>query len=128
MPYAHDHEHDHDREAGRGSRRDPAADRLELTFDGTPLSARPGQSVGAALTEHGIRAWRGTREKGAPRGLFCGIGVCWDCLITVDGVPNQRACLVPVREGMDLSSTPPGLPLPPEPAPEGGAAAEGGRP
>ena len=77
---------------------------LTLTFDGAPLRARPGQSVGAALTDAGIRSWRTTRHEGRPRGLFCGIGVCFDCLLVVDGVPNQRACLVPARDGMRLES------------------------
>ncbi|WP_205787373.1 (2Fe-2S)-binding protein [Specibacter cremeus] len=77
---------------------------LSLTFDGAPLSARPGQTVGAALTDAGVVAWRTTRNAGRPRGLFCGIGVCFDCLIMVDGVANQRACLTPARGGMELRS------------------------
>jgi predicted molibdopterin-dependent oxidoreductase YjgC len=79
-------------------------DPIHLTFDGAPLSAAPGQSVGAALTDAGIRSWRTTRGMGRPRGLFCGIGVCFDCLLTVDGRPNQRACLVQARPGMTLES------------------------
>ncbi|NEW75273.1 (2Fe-2S)-binding protein [Streptomyces rhizosphaericus] len=75
-----------------------------LTFDGTTVTARPGQSVGAALVAAGIVAWRTTRREGRPRGLFCGIGVCFDCLITVDGRSGQRACLVPARDGMRLST------------------------
>ncbi|AGP56403.1 hypothetical protein M271_24545 [Streptomyces rapamycinicus NRRL 5491] len=75
-----------------------------LTFDGTTVTALPGQSVGAALVAAGIVAWRTTRREGGPRGLFCGIGVCFDCLITVDGRPGQRACLVPARDGMRLSA------------------------
>lgn len=77
---------------------------LELTFDGRPVPARRGQSVGAALAGAGISSWRTTEKKGRPRGLFCGIGVCFDCLITADGVPNQRACLIPARDGMILTS------------------------
>ena len=75
---------------------------VPFELDGRPLDARPGQSVGAALTDAGIRSWRTTRRGGKPRGLFCGIGVCFDCLIEVDGRPDQRACLVPVRPGMRL--------------------------
>ncbi|CDR08273.1 (2Fe-2S)-binding protein [Streptomyces iranensis] len=75
-----------------------------LTFDGRTVTARPGQSVGAALVAAGIVAWRTTRRESRPRGLFCGIGVCFDCLITVDGRPGQRACLVPARDGMRLSA------------------------
>jgi hypothetical protein len=79
-------------------------DELGLTFDGAPLSARAGQSVAAALTDAGIRSWRTTRHNERPRGLFCGIGVCYDCLLVVDGLPNQRACLVPARDGMTLQT------------------------
>jgi predicted molibdopterin-dependent oxidoreductase YjgC len=78
---------------------------LRMTIDGRQITARPGQSVGAALVDNGIRSWRTTRKHGRPRGLFCGIGVCYDCLITVDGRPNQRACLVPAAHGMTLTTT-----------------------
>lgn len=74
----------------------------ELTafrFDGKELTALPGQTVAAALLANGIRSWRTTRIAGRPRGLFCGIGVCFDCLVTVDGRPNVRACVEPVRAG-----------------------------
>lgn len=62
-------------------------------FDGATVPFEPGQTVGAALVAAGIRSWRSTRGRGEPRGLFCGIGVCFDCLITVEAIPNQRACL-----------------------------------
>ncbi|MEU1404124.1 (2Fe-2S)-binding protein [Streptomyces sp. NPDC005728] len=70
-----------------------------VTFDGRPVGALPGQTVAAALWAAGVTSWRSTREAGRPRGVFCGIGVCFDCLVTVNGRPNQRACLVPVRPG-----------------------------
>ncbi|MFB7866009.1 (2Fe-2S)-binding protein [Streptomyces sp. NPDC056069] len=70
-----------------------------VTFDGRELPLREGQSVAAVLWSAGILAWRTTREKGAPRGVFCGIGQCFDCLVTVNGRPNQRACVVPARPG-----------------------------
>ncbi|MFI1970613.1 proline dehydrogenase [Streptomyces cinnamoneus] len=80
-----------------------AADRpaapFEVTFDGRPLVALPGQTVGAALLAAGLRSWRTTRRTGRPRGLFCGIGVCFDCLITVNGQPSLRACLTEARPG-----------------------------
>ena len=78
----------------------------EPTFhlDGRPLPFTDGQTVGAALTAAGIRSWRTTRVAGRPRGLFCGIGICFDCLVVVDGRPNQRACLVPVRPGMQVTT------------------------
>ncbi|HKS49643.1 MAG TPA: (2Fe-2S)-binding protein [Amycolatopsis sp.] len=71
---------------------------FEFTFDGHVVSAEPGQSIAAALIAHGRRTWRRTRT-GAPRGVFCGIGVCFDCLVTVNGRPNRRACLIEVTEG-----------------------------
>ncbi|MGW5847803.1 (2Fe-2S)-binding protein [Streptomyces sp. NPDC055254] len=70
-----------------------------IDFDGRELPAQAGQSVAAVLWSAGILAWRTTREGGAPRGAFCGIGSCYDCLVTVNGTPNQRACLVPARPG-----------------------------
>ncbi|MFG3658430.1 (2Fe-2S)-binding protein [Streptomyces sp. NPDC047706] len=72
---------------------------LAVTFDGREIAALPGQTVAAALWAAGITSWRGTRHAGRPRGVFCGIGVCFDCLVTVNGRPNQRACLVPARPG-----------------------------
>jgi predicted molibdopterin-dependent oxidoreductase YjgC len=82
--------------SGSGSR--------NLLFDGRRVRVEPGQTVGAALWAAGIRSWRTTREAGAPRGLFCGIGVCFDCLVTIDGIPNQRACLVPARPDMVVTT------------------------
>ncbi|MET7607790.1 (2Fe-2S)-binding protein [Streptomyces avermitilis] len=70
-----------------------------VTFDGREIEALPGQTVAAALWSAGVTAWRTTRGEGRPRGVFCGIGVCFDCLLSVNGVPNQRACLVRVRPG-----------------------------
>ncbi|GAA4624039.1 (2Fe-2S)-binding protein [Actinoallomurus vinaceus] len=71
----------------------------EIVFEGRPVPFEPGQSIGAALTAAGIRSWRTTRFGGRPRGLFCGIGVCFDCLITVNGRPSLRACMVEARPG-----------------------------
>jgi predicted molibdopterin-dependent oxidoreductase YjgC len=77
---------------------------MSLSFDGRKVRAEPGQTVAAALWAAGIRSWRTTRESGAPRGLFCGIGSCFDCLVTIDGTPNQRACLVAARPGMVVTT------------------------
>jgi predicted molibdopterin-dependent oxidoreductase YjgC len=85
---------------------------LHLTFDGREVTARAGQTVGAVLIDAGIRSWRTTRNHRRPRGLFCGIGICYDCLITVDGLANQRACLVRAANGMRLSSEQAPLPTP----------------
>ncbi|MEU3721436.1 (2Fe-2S)-binding protein [Streptomyces sp. NPDC031705] len=81
----------------------PAA-AFPVTFDGRELPAQEGQSVAAVLWAAGILAWRTTRGGGAPRGAFCGIGACYDCLVTVNGRPNQRACLVPARPGDSVTT------------------------
>lgn len=75
-----------------------------ILFDGRPVPAAPGQTVAAALWAAGVRSWRTTRNAGAPRGLFCGIGACFDCLVTIDGTANQRACLIPARPGMSVGT------------------------
>ena len=72
---------------------------FRFEFDGDPVTAEPGHTVAAALLADGRRAWRRTRGGGEPRGVFCGIGVCFDCLVTVNGVPDRRACLAEVRAG-----------------------------
>lgn len=76
--------------------------KIPFTFDGRPMAARPGQSVAAALTDAGERTFR-TTGKGAPRGIFCGMGVCQDCLVTVDGIPNRRACMTAVEPGLAVT-------------------------
>ncbi len=76
----------------------------EFAFDGRRIPFRPGQTVGAALWAAGIRSWRTTRLDHLPRGLFCGIGVCFDCLLVIDSRPDLRACLVPAVAGMQVST------------------------
>lgn len=68
-------------------------------FDDRPVPFRPGQTVAAALLADGVRSWRTTRVAGRPRGVFCGIGVCFDCLVSVNGLLNERACLRPAAAG-----------------------------
>ena len=80
--------------------RSPSDGTAGFSFDGAAVPFAPGQTVGAALWAHGVRSWRRTRVLGRPRGLFCGIGVCFDCLVEVDGRPDQRACLVPAEPGL----------------------------
>jgi len=79
----------------------PLAGRQPLTIhlDGQPVPAFAGETVATVLLALGRRTFRHTGQ-GAPRGLFCGMGLCFDCLVTVDGVENVRACLTPVAEGM----------------------------
>ena len=72
---------------------------VTITVDGVPLQVYLGETIAAALLASGRRAWRFT-QGGKPRGIFCGMGICFDCTLTVDGMPNIRACLTPVADGM----------------------------
>ena len=72
---------------------------IRLQFDGEQIAARAGQTLAAALIAAGHRSWRTTRMSGRPRGVLCGIGACYDCLIVLNGRPNTRACLVVVESG-----------------------------
>ncbi|MCU0939520.1 MAG: (2Fe-2S)-binding protein [Burkholderiaceae bacterium] len=78
------------------------ASSIPVTIDGRPFAARAGDSVAATMLAAGVTACRTTPVSGSPRGPFCMMGVCFDCLVTIDGRPNQQGCLVPVREGMRI--------------------------
>ena len=75
--------------------------RIQFTFGGETITSRPGQSVAAALTEAGCREFR-TTKSGAARGMFCGMGVCQDCLVEINGTANQRACLAKAEAGLTI--------------------------
>jgi aerobic-type carbon monoxide dehydrogenase small subunit (CoxS/CutS family) len=75
---------------------------IELTVDGTPLNAPAGQSLAAVLLQAGRAALRDS-PAGTPRGLYCGIGVCQECRVVVDGVV-VRSCVTPVSAGMRVST------------------------
>jgi D-hydroxyproline dehydrogenase subunit alpha len=92
----------------------PAGAPVRLRFDGREIEALPGETIAAALAAAEIVAVRQARS-GAPRGPFCGMGVCFDCLVTVDGRPSQRACLTKVEAGMDVRSAPVATPRQPAP-------------
>lgn len=70
-----------------------------ITFAGREIPFEPGQSIAAALLAAEIKSWRATRRDAEQRGLFCGIGICFDCLVRVNGAPAQQACLVVARDG-----------------------------
>lgn len=77
---------------------------VTIVVDGRELGAHEGESIAAALFAAGRRAARWSPRAGEPRGYFCGMGVCHDCLMTVDGVPNVRTCMTPVREGLRVET------------------------
>lgn len=73
---------------------------FQIIFNGRPLRAYEGESVAAAILASGERMLRVTRKRQEPRSLFCGIGVCQECRMVIDGRPNVRACQTPARPGM----------------------------
>jgi len=75
---------------------------VSFRYDGTALTAPAGSTIAAALLGNGVLAWRTTRRRGEPRGLFCGIGYCYDCLVDVNGTAAVRACQVVVSDDDDI--------------------------
>ena len=73
---------------------------VTIFYNGQPIEAREGEPIAAALMNAGIRAFRTTAKRHTPRGIFCAIGRCMDCMMTVDGRPNIRTCITPVEDGM----------------------------
>lgn len=92
----------------------PIAADVECIVDGERVITPAGRSVAAVLMleEHRI-GWRRTRFGGRPRGQFCGIGACFDCLVTVDGRGSLRGCLVEIADGMRIDTAGP-MPTPAE--------------
>jgi sarcosine oxidase subunit alpha len=74
---------------------------VQLTIDGRTVQAAAGVSVAAAIINAGSWATRNS-VTGSPRGPLCGMGICYECRVTIDGVKHRRACLEPVVAGMDV--------------------------
>lgn len=81
----------------------PTGPQIRARFDGDDIAGAAGCSVAAALIASGRKSWR-TAESGSGRGLFCGIGICFDCIVEIDGESGQRACMIPLQDGMDIRS------------------------
>ncbi|TCO30424.1 pyruvate/2-oxoglutarate dehydrogenase complex dihydrolipoamide dehydrogenase (E3) component [Kribbella steppae] len=84
---------------------------VHITVDGEPVNASAGQTVAAVMLTNGRDSWRTTRNAGRPRGVFCGIGACYDCLVVVNGIPDIRACQRTIHPG-DAITTQQGAVLP----------------
>ncbi len=87
---------------------------ITITFQDQAIPAIQGESVAAALSAAGHLAFRRTAS-GAPRGLHCGMGACFDCVVTIDGRLGQRACMTTVAPGMRVEDAPGSAPLTPMP-------------
>jgi len=74
---------------------------IQIDFEGRLIDARRGESLAAALTHAGIQSFRKTRTN-AERGIFCGMGVCQDCLVEIDGSPNQRSCMIKIEKPISV--------------------------
>lgn len=77
---------------------------VEITVDGRKIKAKEGEKILAALLANGVIINRYTVKRKEPRGLFCGIGQCTDCAMIVNGKPNVRTCITPVKEGMVIET------------------------
>lgn len=78
------------------------SDTLTVDIEGEPVCVPAGASVAAAVLSHGLIPTRSTPVSGQPRAPFCMMGVCFDCLMEIDGRPNRQACMVQVEEGMRI--------------------------
>lgn len=105
---------------------------VRVVIDGEGVQAYPGQTVAAALLASGRDSWRTTRQNGRPRGVFCGIGACFDCLVTVNGIPDVRACQraivaednITTQQGAALPTQPSTPPVPSSTAASGASSTQ----
>lgn len=78
----------------------PEQDPVFFFFNGRMVEGRAGEPIAVALLAAGELTLRSAEKAGDRRGVYCGMGHCYECRVTVDGIPNVRACLTPVRPGM----------------------------
>lgn len=81
---------------------DPGGPRVRFLFEGRELQAPEGTSLAAALLANGETAFRESPVGGGPRGPFCLMGVCFECLVEINGKPSKQACMTEVAEGMEV--------------------------
>jgi D-hydroxyproline dehydrogenase subunit gamma len=79
-------------------------EQITIMIDGKPILAHRGETVGAAMLAAGRRVLRRTSRRGAPRGMFCAMGVCFECLVTIDGVEGVRGCMIAACDGMRIET------------------------
>jgi sarcosine oxidase subunit alpha len=77
---------------------------LKINVDGNPVEAYEGETVAAALLSAGISTFRLSHNHKQPRGIYCGMGICYECLVTINGVHAQRACVTQVLDGMNIET------------------------
>ena len=77
---------------------------VAISVNGQPVQACAGDNVAAALLVLGVSSFRHTPKSDSPRAAYCGMGVCFECLVTIDGEPNRQACLTPVAQAMTIDT------------------------
>jgi predicted molibdopterin-dependent oxidoreductase YjgC len=77
---------------------------VTFTVDGRSATARADDTVAAALLANGVEVCRTTPVSGAPRAPYCMMGVCFECLVSIDGTGNRQGCLVSIKEGMQVET------------------------
>lgn len=78
--------------------------KITFTFDGKVMNGLEGEPIAVALKENGVMIHRYTTKQHKPRGIFCAIGRCTDCVMVVNGQPNTRTCITPLKSGMDVKT------------------------
>jgi predicted molibdopterin-dependent oxidoreductase YjgC len=78
--------------------------KVAFSFDGQQMEGFEGEPIAMALHSNGVRIYRISPEMKRPRGFFCAIGKCSSCFMTVDGVPNIRTCVTPLKAGMKVET------------------------
>lgn len=84
--------------------REGPAGTVSVTVDGRKVEASAGDSVAAVMLAEGVTVTRRSAVSGAPRAPYCMMGVCFECLVVVDGVGNRQGCLIPVVDGMAIET------------------------
>lgn len=79
-------------------------EKVTFYYDGKEMEGYEGESIAAALMAAGVKVHRHTAKKNLPRGIFCAIGRCTDCVMVVDGELNVRTCITPLKEGMHVQT------------------------
>lgn len=82
------------------SRTEPVTHPVHFTFEGKPMQAQAGDTVATALLAGKIGTFRITPVSGMTRAPYCMMGACFECLVTIDGLPNRQACMTEIRDGM----------------------------
>jgi len=77
---------------------------VHVTIDGAAYEAKKGEVIAAVMMANGIMTHRRTTNRHEPRGIYCGIGQCTDCVMVVNGQPNVRTCITPVEDGMEIET------------------------